>query len=128
MSQGESADTYGESGSPVTQEVETVTFDEDGSMEHDRDDVSSDITTDGTGYYSVDTSSARTITIASDDEIDGREINIKRNGANNVDINTHDPSTTTIDDETSTPQYTLTSDNESVTLVYNVTNDDWEIY
>lgn len=99
----------------------------DSSIIHDRQDVSSDVSSDGSGYYSIDTSGgSRTFTVASTDAVDGREINIKRNGGNSVDINTE--GSETIDDVSTAPQLTLSSDNESVTLVYNSTNIDWEVY
>jgi X-X-X-Leu-X-X-Gly heptad repeat protein len=95
-----------------------------GTLINDRLDVSSTQNTDGSGYYSVDTSSGNvTLTIQSSENIDGKEINVKNNGSGTVTIETAGSST--IDDSTNA---TIPTDNNSVTLVYNSTNDDWEIY
>lgn len=126
-SSGEESDTFTETGSPLSIDVGYLEFGPNGTIRHDRQDVSSDISSDGTGYYSIDSSgSTRTFTLSSDDAVDGKEINVKRNGGNNVNINTE--GSETIDGASSTPQYTLGSDDESVTLVFNLTNTDWEIY
>jgi hypothetical protein len=95
-----------------------------GSLVHNRLDISSSQTTDGHGYYSVDSSGgAVTLTIASADAINGRELNVKRRGANTVTIDTE--GSETIDGSSS---YTLDVDNESVTLVYNSNFTEWETY
>jgi hypothetical protein len=101
-----------------------VAFAPDTSLQHDRQDVSTNITTDGSGYYSVDTSGgAVTVTLATADATDGKEINIKRNGANDMTINTE--GTQTIDGSSS---ITLSVDDEAATVVYNGTNSDWEVF
>lgn len=97
---------------------------QDGTFQHDRTTVSSDITTSGDGYYSVDSSgSARTVTLASSDANDGQEINVKRNGGNTVTVDTE--GSETIDDSST---YDLSTDNETVTVIYNSENTDWEVY
>lgn len=107
--------------------LSTLQMGQNTTFVHDRQDVSSDVSSDGSGYYSVDSSGgARTFTISTSDAVDGTEINVKRNGANPVDLVTEGDAT--VDDKSSTPQLTLSSDNETVTLVYNSTNNDWEIY
>jgi hypothetical protein len=96
----------------------------DGTLINDRLDVSSTQNTDGSGYYSVDTSSGDvTLTIQTSENVDGKEINVKNNGSGTVTIETQGSST--IDDSTNA---TIPIDNNAVTLVYNSTNDDWEIY
>lgn len=98
--------------------VETGTFD------HNRVDTASNLTTSGDGYYSVDSSGgAVTVTLASADAVDGREINIKRNGANSVTVDTE--GTETVEDAST---YDLTADNEAVTLIYNSSTTDWEVF
>jgi hypothetical protein len=96
----------------------------DGTLINDRLDVSSTQNTDGSGYYSVDTSSGDvTLTIQTSENVDGKEINVKNNGSGTVTIETQGSST--VDDSTNA---TIPTDNNAVTLVYNSTNDDWEIY
>jgi hypothetical protein len=96
----------------------------DGTIEHSINNVSSDTSTNGLEYYSVDSSSStRTLTLASDDAVNGAKIAVKRNGGNDVTIDTE--GSETIDGASST---TLTTDDESVTLIYNDSNTDWEIY
>jgi hypothetical protein len=96
----------------------------DGTLINDRLDVSSTQNIDGSGYYSVDTSSGDvTLTIQTSENVDGKEINVKNNGSGTVTIETQGSST--IDDSTNA---TIPIDNNAVTLVYNSTNDDWEIY
>jgi hypothetical protein len=107
---------------PTTKKLEYV----DGStlLINDRLDVSSTQNTDGSGYYSVDTSSGDvTLTIQTSENVDGKEINVKNNGSGTVTIETQGSST--IDDSTTA---SIPTNNNAVTLVYNSTNDDWEIY
>lgn len=119
----------GSSGSEFVNGEVTLTggdleFGTDTTLVHDRQDVSTDILTDGGGYYSVDSSGgARTLTLATADSVDGKEVNIKRNGANTVTVDTE--GSDTIDDASSVD---LNNDNDSVTLVYNSTSGDWETY
>jgi len=101
-------------------------FAEGSSMVHDRDEVTGDQTTAGAGYYHVDTDAAGesvTLTLASDDAEEGRELNIKRDGANGVTVDTEGSETIDGDDSIE-----LTSDQESVTLVYNNPDSDWEVW
>lgn len=95
-----------------------------GTLKHNRVTVSSNTTASGDGYYSVDTSGgAVTLTLASADAMDGIEINVKRNGANSVTIDTE--GSETVDDSTS---ISLGTDNDSATLVYNADTSDWEVF
>jgi lipopolysaccharide export system protein LptA len=95
-----------------------------GSFIHDRQTVSGSAVTDGSGYYSVDSSGGtRTLTLSTTDAADGKEINVKRNGPNSVTVDTE--GSETIDDSNS---FTLSGDNDSITVVYNSSNSDWEIY
>ena len=86
--------------------------------------VSSDTTTKGDDFYSVDTSGGSvTLTLSSSDAETGRVIHVKRNGNQRVAIDTE--GSETIDGRSSAQ---LGSDEESVRLVYNGANSDWEIY
>ena len=86
--------------------------------------ISSDTTTSGDDFYSVDTSGGSvTLTLSSSDAETGRVIHVKRNGTQRVDIVTE--SSETIDGRSSAQ---LGSDEESVRLVYNGANSDWEVY
>lgn len=97
---------------------------ETGTFQHNRVAASSNISTSGDGYYSVDSSGgAVTVTLASADATDGTEINVKRNGGNTVTVDTE--GTETIDDGST---FDLAADNEAVTVVYNSDNTDWEVY
>lgn len=106
--------------------VDDLEFDEGATLIHDRDEVTGNVTTDGTGYYLVDTDAAGssvTVTLASSDAAEGREVNIKRDGKYNVVIVTEGAET--IDGSNSV---TLNSNQQSVTLVYNNVDSDWEIW
>lgn len=102
-------------------------FGEGASLVHDRDEITStSATTDGSGYYLVDTDTAGgevTLTLASADAVEGREVNIKRDGSHDVVIETG--STETIDGETNAR---LTQAGEAVTLVFNNADSDWEVW
>lgn len=103
----------------------------DGAHIRNLNNISSDASTNGDDFYSVDSSggSSVTLTLSSSDAETGRVIHVKRNAGdvlgseNDVVITTQ--GSETIDDSSS---FTLGSDNESVRLVYNSTNTDWEIY
>ena len=102
-------------------------FGEGSTLVHDRDEITSTTaTTDGSAYYLVDSDAAGaevTVTLASADAEEGREINIKRDGVYDVTINTE--STETIDGSNS---IVLNQDQQSVTLVYNSADSDWEVW
>lgn len=106
--------------------VDDVEFDEGASLVHDRDEVTGDVTTDGSAYYLVDTDAAGstvTLTLASNDAQEGREVNIKRDGAFDVTVDTEGSETIDSEDEV-----TITTDQTSLTLVYNNPDSDWEIW
>jgi len=89
-----------------------------------RVDVSADYTTENNQYVSVDTSSQSvTVTLATADAFNGNEINIKRNGTNRLVIDTE--GSATVEGGT---DISLDFDGEAVTLVYNPTNTDWEVF
>lgn len=93
-------------------------------IRQDRSDISSNGSTDGSGVYSVDTSGgAVTFTLSTADSNDGAMMFFKRNGANTLTLDTE--GSQTIGDSST---HDLTADNESVTLIFNATNSDWEIY
>lgn len=95
-----------------------------GTFEHTRSTVTSATTTSGEGYLSVDASGgAVTVTLASEDAEDGKELNVKRNGGNTVTLETE--GSETIEDASS---YTLDADGETVTLVFNADTTDWEVF
>lgn len=100
---------------------------EGATLVHDRDEITStSAATDGSGYYLVDTDAAGgavTLTLASADAVEGREVNVKRDGASSVTVETE--GTETIDGSGSIE---LDSDQVSVTLVYNSADGDWEIW
>ena len=86
--------------------------------------VSSNTTTSGDDFYSVDTSGGSvTLTLSSSDAETGRVIHVKRNGTQKVTIDTQ--GSETIEGRSSAQ---LGSDEESVRLVYNGANSDWEVY
>jgi hypothetical protein len=95
-----------------------------GSITHDRQTITASQSTDGTGYYTIDTSGgAITLTMSTDDAVEGREINAKRDGSNTATIDT--AGSATIDSSSSID---LNSDQQSVTLIYNSADDGWEIF
>lgn len=99
-------------------------FVDNSSVLHDRDDVAADTTTDGSGYYRVDSSGGDvTLTLASADALDGRETNIKNVGGGTTTVTTEE--TATIEGESSIE---MGQDGQSVTVVYSANRDDWEIY
>lgn len=101
-----------------------LNFTSNSTLDHDLQTVSTNTTTDGTGYWLVDSSGgAVTLTIASADASGAREINVKRSGSNTVTIATEGAET--IDGSTTLG---LTNDNESVTLVWDSANSDWKVY
>jgi len=86
--------------------------------------VSSNTTTSGDDFYSVNTSGGSvTLTLSSSDAETGRVIHVKRNGTQKVTIDTQ--GSETIEGRSSAQ---LGTDDESVRLVYNGANSDWEIY
>lgn len=107
--------------------VGDVAFQEGASFEHDRDEVTTDgVNSDGSGYYLIDTAaigSAATFTLDSSDAVEGREVNVKRDGPNDVTITTE--GTETIGGESDAE---LTQDGESLTLVFNSADSDWEVW
>jgi hypothetical protein len=103
-----------------------IDFQEGSSLIHDRDEVTADTVTDGSAYYLVDTDAAGgavTVTLASDDAEEGREVNIKRDGASDVVIDTE--GSETIDGGGT---FRLDYDQASITLVYNNPDSDWEVW
>jgi len=89
--------------------------------------VSSDASTSGHEYYSVDTSQSEvTLTLSSADEVDGRVIHVKRDGINKVTVNTG--SSATIEKASTTPQLKIARDLDAVKFVYNKTTNNWEIF
>jgi len=102
------------------------TFNEGASMVHDRDEVTNDQSSDGSGYYLVDTGAAGkavTLTLASADAEEGREVNIKRDGIHDVTVETE--GSETIDGANS---IALKADQEAVTLVHNNSDSEWEVW
>jgi len=86
--------------------------------------VSSATTTSGHDFYSVDSSGGVvTVTLASSDAINGRVINVKRNGTNTVTIDTEGSETVEGGNE-----ITIADDGNAVTLVFNSSLNDWQIY
>lgn len=91
---------------------------------HNRRRLTTDSTIGESGYYTVDTSGgAKTETIASSAAVDGREINFKRVGGNDLTLNTEGSETIENGNE-----IVLTQDEESVTLVYDEPNTNWEVF
>jgi len=99
-------------------------FADNSSMIHDRDEVTVDAATDGSGYYRVDTSGGDvTLTLVAADAVDGRETNIKNTGGGTTTVESE--GSATVEGEASID---LDQDGQSVTLVYNDGEDDWEIF
>ena len=89
--------------------------------------VSTDTTTSGHEYYSVDTSlSEVTLTLSSADETEGRVIHVKRDGINKVIINSESGST--IEKTSSIPQLKMDRDLDAIKFVYNSSTNNWEIF
>lgn len=89
--------------------------------------VSSDTTTSGHEYYSVDTSSSEvTLTLSSADETNGRVIHVKRDGINKVNVDTE--SSSTIEKTSTVPQLKMGRDLDAVKFVYNSSTNNWEIF
>lgn len=87
--------------------------------------VSSATTSDGSSpYWVVDTSGgALTFTIGTVDAVDGRELNIKQDGANDLTVATE--GSATVNEATT---YTIGSDESTITVVYDADKDDWGIW
>jgi len=96
------------------------------TLVHDRDKITStSASTDGSGYYLVDTDAAgaaATLTLASADAVGGREVNVKRDGANDVTVETE--GNETIDDA----ENINLQDKGSVTLIYDGAGSNWEVW
>lgn len=99
-------------------EFDSVTTDR---LTHGHERVTTDATLDGKSHYTVDASSARTVTLPT--ITDEREINVKRDGANTVTIDT--AGTETIEGASTLD---LTQDGESVTVVFDPDNSNWEVF
>jgi len=90
----------------------------------DRDDVSAATTTDGSGYYRVDTSGGDvTLTLSTEDATDQRKTSVKNVGGGTTTVETEGSASVTGE-----PRIQLEQDRQSVTLIYNGGQDDWEIY
>lgn len=86
--------------------------------------ISTDTTTSGDRYYSVNSSSSEvTLTLSTPDAKNGKEISVKRRGKKKVFINTE--GSQTIDGSN---KVRLNQDKNAVKLVFNSSNSEWEIY
>jgi hypothetical protein len=86
--------------------------------------VSSDFATSGDTFYSVDSSASEvTVTLSTADAVNSNEIHVKRIGSNSVFVDTE--GSQTIDGSS---QIEITQSRNAVMLVYNATENDWEIY
>lgn len=99
------------------------TFQTNGLTIRSRANASSDVSSSGDSYYTIDSSGgARTFTLSSEDAVDGAEISVMRKGANSVAVTSPDGIYGESDDT-----FEIQVDGASWDFVFNATDGEWEV-